>query len=390
MHTCAVAVFLKGRVWGLPKMAFVSDLVQDTRNLSINDSEEFLDVGAFATPPLTEPEFANGPEVQAAIAAANNPGSVGIAAPRLRIMSFNARKLGMNRPGLERQWLLLMQKMSEVDVVMLTDFSGSSDELEVRAKSLLPLLDAASARLAGRALPASPEEAMFYLCNTSGSDAHVALWNFTVSDVESGSEKGTHAIFVKSPFQILKSKTTTTHVLNDTQVLLQNPPLTATVRDTRSEKDGGFPPGKNTFVLTMVHMPRATGATPELRDVELEALLHDYWSGGDEDQAKTSTMHVIAGDMNVYPTESQFKLSERGWCAPMIPETVSTTAGHGATDNFIVNTNSMDGYTFYPFVRLMALPPTQEGSDQVQISDHFPIELEIYNCEGNASDSEDN
>lgn len=369
-------------------MAFVSELVEDTRNLSINDSEDFLDVGAFATPPLTEPEFASGPEVQAAIAAANNPGSVGIAAPRLRIMSFNARKLGMNRPGLERQWLLLMQKMSEVDVVMLTDFSGSSDELEVRAKSLLPLLDAASARLAGRALPASPEEAMFYLCNTSGTDAHVALWTCTVSDVESGSDKGTHAIFVKSPFKILKSKTTTSYIVDDAQVFFQNPPLTVTVRDTRSEDDGGFPPGKNIFVLTMVHMPRATGATHEQRDVELEALLHDYWGGGDEDQATTSTMHIIAGDFNVYPTESQFKLSERGWCAPMIPETVSTTAGHGATDNFIVNTESMHGYTFYPFVRLMALPPTQEGSDQVQISEHFPIELEIYNLD-NASDSED-
>lgn len=329
--------------------------------------------------PLNEPSgYANGPEVEAAIKAANASAEPVLAAPRLRIMAFNAKKLNINRSGHERQWILLVQKMSEVDVVMLTDFAGDVSELSARAESLASVLNASSARLAGRTLPPSLEDAMFQLCNISGDEKHPALWNYTVSSAELNSERGTHAILVKHPFRIQGSQTCASFKYRS-DIAFQNPPLSVLIQDTRSETDGGFPDGKNYFVVTMVHLPHSSGdKASEQRDVELNALFKGYWSKVGKSFPRNA-MHLIGGDLNVFPTESKFRLSKRGWGEPQIPQSVSTTAGKGATDNFIIDKTSTREYTFYPYVRVLALAPDDDDSQQLQVSEHFPIELEIYN-----------
>ena len=66
------------------------------------------------------------------------------------------------------------------------------------------------------------------------------------------------------------------------------------------------------------------------------------------------------------------------WGEPQIPQSVSTTAGKGATDNFIIDKTSTREYTFYPYVRVLALAPDDQDSQELQVCAGFAFGFGVW------------
>jgi endonuclease/exonuclease/phosphatase family metal-dependent hydrolase len=269
-----------------------------------------------------------------------------VARHALRLMSFNSNKLRVHQVGLEIHWLALVEVAATCDCIVVQEVpaEGRIKRIEdTRAYGLVALLNAASKR---------------------------TTWNLKLSESSGPGNFEVHAVLYVDPIEVLE---VTTH-FRASATALDHAPFTIKLRDPRFASVDD-----QTWVLTSVHFPPRTRS--KQRDTQLNAFLRTYTTDsafrldtpltlkGAKDAKQPVTNHVIAGDFNKFPAESE----SFGLC-PIFGEEIATSAGMENYDNFLVTKHTKGRFLLQ--MEMLELATTKrKGSDG--ISDHHPIMLSL-------------
>lgn len=266
---------------------------------------------------------------------------------KLRVAAFNSHKLRVNKVGLDSQWLNLIKVFGSMfDVILVSEVPSEEKKkpTQTAAYAFKRLLDAYS--------PDAP-------------------FNALVSAPSGPGNPETHHIFVKSYLEVVEFDT----AFEANQTKLDHAPFSVHIYDERFKNEDN-----RNWVITSVHFPPKTRARE--RDAQLNAFLQEYSTSSDlrlgqpmtykgaRDAKKSFTNHIIAGDFNVYPDRDLYKLTSRGFDAPLLGEHISTSAGLQSYDNFIVSIDTSKRFTINREVMELEMPK-KAGQDGV--SDHNPI-----------------
>ena len=268
----------------------------------------------------------------------------------LRIVSFNSLKLRTGKAGLEEQWLMLIATLATFDVVVIQ---------EVPAETAIKELEKKRAYL----LKAAFE-------HHSGDE-----WNIALSEPCGPGNLEVHVALVRKPIEIIMSCTNRTAC----GVPIDHAPLTFKIFDDRfHSKQDKF------WVISSVHFPPKTREKD--RDVQITAFLKEYeresafrldtpfTPKGAKDAKKPTAHHLIAGEFNAYV--GHYELQNYGFGEPLLGESVSTSVGGQAYDNFVISQHTASKFTFGSDVLELNMPAnTSKGEDG--LSDHHPIVLRV-------------
>jgi len=284
---------------------------------------------------------------------------------KLRVVAFNSLKLRLYAEELMEQWGLLMQTFSQFDVILVSEVPAEPNVKhldQTRAFGMKHLLDMYSHDAAGRGEDEAIED----------------LWQMAISTPSGPGNLEIHTAFVKRPVELLRFSTNFEAMGG---VTLDHAPLCCVVKDGRFESADD-----QTWALSSVHFPPK--ARHRQRDEQLKAFLGAYSTSSDfrgktpfnpkgaKDARVACVHHVIAGDFNCYPAEDEFQLKKHGFAPPLLGESISTSAGSQAYDNFLVCEDTEKSFALNRTV--LELETHHDPSSGTKgLSDHSPILLSI-------------
>jgi len=277
---------------------------------------------------------------------------------KLKIVAFNSLKLRVGRVGLEMQWLGLMKTLSAFDIILVSEVPAEEridDPTKTRAYMLKTGLD------------------LFYheSMDRDDSDAVEDAFQMVLSEPSGPGNPEVHVAFVRHPIRVVQF--TTQKSADGTN--LDHAPLTILVEDTRFKT-------QQRFLFTSVHFPPSARA--RARDSQIATFMKEYATNasfrlncpltakGAKDARMARVGHVIAGDFNTYPTDEVHGLKSSGFSAPLIGESISTSAGGESYDNFLIDFDTEA--SFSTSTEVLELSIMQKGG-VVGLSDHSPISL---------------
>ncbi|MAT09702.1 MAG: hypothetical protein CMM02_01730 [Rhodopirellula sp.] len=325
--------------------------------------------------------------------------------PGISIIAFNIRKLRNMTSGTPAMWQQLMAEMATHDVVMLTEVPASEKlyqdrvvwfERTLNILSRTPTDDAPWTHVASE--PSNVVSSALSDDDKPG-DTDTGVCKAKINDQGRGN-KEIHVCFVKKPVEIKKSWTWKVAQKEEKCQVLDWAPLTVAL-------DVGFIRSMpaHTMILTMVHMPPY--GRRRQRDAQLKAMLSSYAErsrdiygftmteqGAKDSRTKERAVHVIAGDFNTYPGDTErehpdgpevqvYGLKSAGFAQPLIGLKSATSAGRNCYDNFLVDIESWDHFEKLDKdgsadVKHAVLPLSMPRTQGLKgISDHFPIRFEI-------------
>lgn len=262
---------------------------------------------------------------------------------RLRICSFNAMKLRLERDGLQKGWEALIGEFCQMDVLALS---------EVRAGALFQ----------HRVL-----ELLNRLC-ASGTE-----WKLVVSDPSGPGALEMHAVFYRSQICVLRMQT----LKSVGGTPLDHAPFSVLLADGR--------PGGGCVVVTSVHLPPASRSRQ--RDLQIKHVVSAYrqesavrlntpfTAKGARDAETSFVAHVIAGDWNTAVGAPLYAVDKFDFEAVFGVNTC-TTAGNRAFDNFLLSKETRNNYTVSARVMELEVPQNSHRG-VIGVSDHSPIVLEL-------------
>ena len=283
---------------------------------------------------------------------------------KMRVVAFNSLKLRLYAEELMEQWGMLMQTFSQFDVILVSEVPAEPNVKhldQTRAFGMKHLLDMYSHDAAGRGEDEAIED----------------LWQMAISKPSGPGNLEIHTAFVKRPVELLRFSTN----FEAMGVTLDHAPLCCVVKDGRFESADD-----QTWALSSVHFPPK--ARHRQRDAQLKAFLGAYSTSSDfrgktpfnpkgaKDARVACVHHVIAGDFNCYPAEDEFQLKKHGFAPPLLGESISTSAGSQAYDNFLVCEDTEKSFALNRTV--LELETHHDPSSGTKgLSDHSPILLSI-------------
>ena len=283
---------------------------------------------------------------------------------KLRVVAFNSLKLRLNAAALKDDWPLLMKTFSQFDVILVSEVPAepSVKQLEnTRAYGMKKCLDMYSHEIGGKGEDEAIED----------------RWQMAISEPSGPGNLEVHTAFVKRPVELVRFCTN----LDAGGLALDHAPLCCVVKDDRFESTDS-----QTWAFSSVHFPPK--ARHRQRDEQLKAFLGAYSTSSDfrgktpfnpkgaKDARVACVHHVIAGDFNCYPAEDEFQLKKHGFAPPLLGESISTSAGSQAYDNFLVCEDTEKSFALNRTV--LELETHHDPSSGTKgLSDHSPILLSI-------------
>lgn len=267
----------------------------------------------------------------------------------LVILAFNSLKLRVNHEGLAEQWLDLVNIMSSVDVVLLSEVPAK--EAKARTQQLVALM------------------------MMEQKDGVADEWSFSVSEPCGPGNPEVHVALVKRPIRVIE---TVTHT-EANGVQLDHAPFSIKINDPRFSRG-------QTIIVTSVHFPPSSRSKD--RDQQMNAFFKAYNTTatmrmnepftlkGAKDARKQPVAHIVAGDFNAYPLDRVPDLLELGWGYPLVGSQVATSAGRKSFDHFVPDAHTTESYNLSWEILQLAMPQNS-SKGEIGLSDHDPIILTI-------------
>ena len=293
----------------------------------------------------------------------------------IRICFFNCLKLRVDREGLLQQWLALSAVFASFDVIMMAEVPAPPTNPKKRADSTFEKRINGFAELLRLHTDEGREWSMLHSRPSGAFDATGKL---------SGNHE-VHVCFVKSPVRIVLENQSWGTLERIGDVKLDYAPLSVLVEDPRFQDEN-----ERTFLITSVHLPPSN--RHRARDAQLKALIRHYpldagarlstpfTAKGARDAKLSKPTHLICGDFNIFPNDTEYGLTKNGWAPPLIGELVSTSSGKQNYDNFILDAEAQRRFQTSAEV-LELSQPQKSGKGEIGLSDHNPIVLLIKDAQ---------